>query len=206
MRLIIADDHVLIRAGIRRLVESLPGWEVIGEANNGQEALELLAIDPPDVLLLDISMPGTGGLEVLAEIQRRHAERIKVLMLSMHSDHQHVHTALSHGAAGFLVKDAAPAELEKALTTITNGQKFLSAGAAAGMTAAPVSGPLRLPPRQREILEFIAQGYSAKEIADHLLISAKTVETHRVRMMKALGLTSSNELLRYALDWRAAKR
>jgi DNA-binding NarL/FixJ family response regulator len=204
VRVLLADDHTLVRAGIRRLIESQPDIEVVAEARNGDEALELAALKRPEVALVDLEMPGKGGLEVCAELHERFPE-IAVVIMSMHDDPIHVRAALDRGALGFIVKEAAPAELEIALRAAAAGQTFLSPKVSARMIAPAPSakkaetGIDALSPRQREILTLLGQGKATKEIAAALDISVKTVETHRARMMEVLGVRRSGELLRLAM-------
>ncbi len=204
MRILIADDHILIRAGLKQLIESLGDYEVVGEASTGSSTVRHIEDDLPDVLLLDISMPDGNGLDILKEIRRRWPE-LKILMLSMHSDMAHVKTALANGANGFLVKDSAPAELGLALDTVMRDQTFLSPRVSESVVGALVgqngqdSEYDKLSPRQQQILDLMAEGYATKEIANHLDLSVKTVETHRSRMMETLGLNRGQELLRFAL-------
>lgn len=204
MRILIADDHILIRAGLKQLIESFGNYEVVAEATTGKEALQLLEQSEVDVLLLDISMPDESGLDVLKRVRAQWPE-LRVLMLSMHSDTVHVKTALENGANGFLVKDSAPTELYVALNATMRGQKYISPSVSEGLLDAWLrpepnkrSDP-RLSPRQQEILDLIGEGFSTKEIAARLNLSTKTIETHRARMMETLGLNRGPELLRYAL-------
>lgn len=203
MRVLLADDHTLVRAGIRRLIESQPDIEVVAEARNGDEALDLAALKRPEVALIDLEMPGKGGLEVAAELHERYPE-IAVVIMSMHDDPVHVRAALDRGALGFIVKEAAPAELEIALRAALAGQTFLSPKVSARMLAPSTqkkgdTGIDALSPRQREILNLLGQGKATKEIAAALDISVKTVETHRARMMEVLGVRRAGELLRLAM-------
>ncbi|KRG87907.1 response regulator [Stenotrophomonas daejeonensis] len=199
MRVLIVDDHTLVRAGLCRLLQGFAGVEVAAEASNAEQALELALQHHPDVVLLDLSLPGRSGLEALSDIRTR-LPRARVVMMSMHDDTQHVRDALDRGAAGFVVKDAAPQELELALHAACSGQVFLSPQISARMLA-PAQGRERptgiaaLSPRQRQILRRLGNGQSTKEIAADLGISAKTVETHRARMMEALGCRRANDLL-----------
>ena len=199
MRVLIVDDHTLVRAGLCRLLQGFAGVEVAAEASNAEQALELALQHHPDVVLLDLSLPGRSGLEALSDIRTR-LPRARVVMMSMHDDTQHVRDALDRGAAGFVVKDAAPQELELALHAACSGQVFLSPQVSARMLA-PAQGRERptgiaaLSPRQRQILRRLGNGQSTKEIAADLGISAKTVETHRARMMEALGCRRANDLL-----------
>jgi len=206
MRVLLADDHTLVRAGIRRLLEAQPDIEVVAEAQDGQECLDLTAIHRPDLALVDLAMPGKNGLDVLIDMRRLFPDTA-IVMMSMHADPAYVRTALERGALGFVVKEAAPAELEIALRAALRGETFLSPKISARMLghgparAAPGAQDIEaLPPRQREILRLLAQGKVTKEIAALLGISVKTVETHRARMMETLGIRRSSELLRFAVQ------
>ncbi|GAB2614271.1 response regulator transcription factor [Novilysobacter erysipheiresistens] len=202
MRVLICDDHTLIRAGLRRLVESFDGIEVVAEAASADEAVLQARATVPDAVLLDLSMPGRNGFEALDEL-RRVCPDTAVVIMSMHDDASHVREALARGALGFVVKEAAPAELEIALRAAGAGRTYLSPQVSApqlrATTPARGDGVDRLPPRQREILAALGAGRSTKQIAGDLGISPKTVETHRARIMDALSCRSSVELLRVAL-------
>lgn len=203
MRLLIADDHTLVRAGMRRLIEGFEGMVVVGEASDGEEALELAALHRPDIVLLDLSMPGRNGLEVTASLQRDWPG-IRVVIISMHTDLARVRQALDAGASGFVVKDAAVAELELAVRAAAAGRTFLSPQISAQMVDSLLrkDGPRgidALSPRQREILERLGRGQGNREIAAALGIGVKTVETHRARMMETLGCSKAPELLRLAM-------
>jgi DNA-binding NarL/FixJ family response regulator len=205
VRVLICDDHTLIRAGLRRLVESFDGIEVVAEAASADEAVIRAGQSLPDVVLLDLSMPRRSGFEALDELRRTCPEAAVVIM-SMHDDASHVREALTRGAVGFVVKEAAPAELEIALRAAAAGRTFLSPQVSAPQLAAGrpqrTGGVHALPPRQREILAAIGAGRSTKQIAADLGISVKTVETHRARLMDALGCRSGVELLRTAMRLR----
>lgn len=204
-RILLADDHTLVRAGLRALVESIDGAEVVGESGEGRETLELIGTLRPDVVLLDIGMPGLNGLEVA----RRAAEaspRTRVIILSMHAEASYVRQALQAGVAGYLLKGAAVAELPLALASVMRGETYLtprvSRTVVEGMLgdAAPGADPLAgLTQRQREILQLIAEGRSTKEIAGILDVSVKTVETHRARLMERLGIHDVAGLVRFAI-------
>lgn len=202
MRVLICDDHTLIRAGLRRLVESFDGIEVVAEAASADEAVLQARATVPDAVLLDLSMPGRNGFEALDEL-RRVCPDTAVVIMSMHDDASHVREALARGALGFVVKEAAPAELEIALRAAGAGRTYLSPQVSApqlrATSPARGDGVDRLPPRQREILAALGAGRSTKQIAGDLGISPKTVETHRARIMDALSCRSSVELLRVAL-------
>lgn len=203
MRVLLADDHTLVRAGIRRLLESFGDIEVVAEARSGRETLELAHLHRPDVALLDLSMPEGNGLETTARL-RDQLPTIAVVIMSMHADLAHVREALDRGARGFVVKDGAVAELELALRAAIAGQTFLSPEVSGRMVSSLMRGQRAegveaLSPRQREILARIGRGESTKEIAATLGISVKTVETHRTRMMETLGCRRAAELLRLAI-------
>lgn len=199
VHVLIVDDHTLVRAGLCRLLQGFADVQVIAEASNAEQALELAQQHHPDVVLLDLSLPGRSGLEALSDI-RKHVPQARVVMMSMHDDCAHVRSALDRGADGFVLKDAAPQELELALRAAHSGQIFLSPPLSAKMLAPLLSterptGVAALPPRQRQILRRLGSGQSTKEIAAELGISAKTVETHRARMMEALGCRRASDLL-----------
>lgn len=199
MRVLIVDDHTLVRAGLARLLQGFAGVDVCAEASRADEALDLALIHRPDVVLMDLSLPGRSGIEAMVAI-RNELPATRVLIMSMHDDSQHVRTAIERGACGFIVKDAAPLELELALRTAMSGQVFLSPRLSSRMMA-PMFGREKavgvdaLSPRQRQILGMIGRGLGNKEIGAELGISVKTVETHRARMMEALGCRRANELV-----------
>ncbi len=207
MRVVLADDHTLVRAGIRALLESLPDVEIVGEASDGRQAIDLVVAEKPDVALLDISMPSLNGLEVAARLAAG-SPRTRLVILSMHSDPGHVAQALRAGVAGYLLKDAAVDELPVLLRAVARGETYLSPSISkqvvagflqrAGDGAAPPADD-RLTPRQREILQLIAEGKSSKEIAHDLDISLKTVETHRAQIMDRLDIRDVAGLVRYAV-------
>ena len=212
MRVLICDDHTLVRAGLRRLLEGFEGVEVVAEAGNGDEAVAKARQTLPDAILLDLSMPGRGGFEALDEL-RQVVPASAVVIMSMHDDPMHVRAALARGATGFVVKEGAPAELEIALRAAVSGRTFLSPQVSAPQLHAPRGrngngnggGPAKtgdidaLPPRQRQILAALGAGRTTKQIAADLGISIKTVETHRARIMETLGCRNAVELLRVAM-------
>lgn len=199
VRVLIVDDHTLVRAGLSRLLQAFTDVDVVAEASTADQALEMALAHLPDLILLDLSLPGRSGLDALSDI-RAQAPQIRVVMMSMYDDAVHVRDALDRGAVGFVVKDAAPQELELALRAAHAGQVFLSPQISAKMLA-PMLGRERpvgiaaLSPRQRQILRLIGNGQSTKEIAADLGISGKTVETHRARMMESLGCRRANDLV-----------
>ncbi|HJQ99491.1 MAG TPA: response regulator transcription factor [Candidatus Polarisedimenticolaceae bacterium] len=205
MRILLADDHTLVRAGLRALVESIEGAEVVGESGEGREALEMIGTLRPDVALLDIGMPGLNGLEVA----RRAAEaspRTRVIILSMHAEDTYVRQALRAGVAGYLLKGAAVSELPLALQSVMRGETYLTPRVSQVVVSEMLrDGPSEADPlqgltdRQREILQLIAEGKSTKEIASVLDVSVKTVETHRARLMERLNIRDVPGLVRFAL-------
>ena len=204
-RLLLADDHKLFRAGIRSLLRTLADVEVVAEAGDGREALRLVAAHRPDVVLLDVMMPGLNGLDTAARITRDFP-RSRVVMLSMNADEDSVLRALRAGAVGYLVKAADPAELELAIRAAVRGEKFLSAAVSAhvittclGRVDRELTALERLTPRQREVLQLVAEGHTTKEIARKLGISAKTAEAYRGELMKGLDIHDVASLTRYAI-------
>jgi len=204
LRVLICDDHTLVRAGLRRLLESFAGIEVVAEAASADEVVLRARDTLPHVILLDLSMPGRSGFDALAELRQTCPESAVVIM-SMHDDALHVREALARGAMGFVVKEAAPAELEIALRAAVAGRPYLSPHVSAPQLQALRNGNRgegnvdALPRRQREILDALGAGRTTKQIAADLGISVKTVETHRARMMETLGCRNAGELLRIAL-------
>jgi DNA-binding NarL/FixJ family response regulator len=204
-RILLADDHTLLRAGIRSLLEKMPGVEVVGEAADGREALNLVKTHLPNVVLMDIAMAGLNGLEATARIVRDHPN-VRVIILSMHANEEYVLQTLRAGASGYLLKDAATAELELAIQAVARGDTYLSPAISRrviedylGRTSGE-KGPLeQLTPRQREILQLVAEGRSTKEIAFVLSLSVKTVETHRTQLMDRLGIHDVPGLVRHAM-------
>jgi DNA-binding NarL/FixJ family response regulator len=205
MKVILADDHHLVRSGIRALLESITGVFVVAEAGDGREALDLIQQHRPDVALLDITMPGLNGLEVAARV-RESCPRTRVIVLSMHAGETYVAQALRAGVAGYLLKDSAASDLQAALAAVGRGGSFLSPAISQQVVASylrgevPSADPLEgLSPRQREVLQLIAEGRSTKEIAADLSLSIKTVETHRAQIMERLGIRDVPGLVRFAI-------
>ena len=204
IRVVLADDHALVRAGIRALLERIQGVEVLAEAGDGQEALERVRELSPDIILLDIAMPVLNGLEVLRETTAKFPE-VRVIVLTVHETAEYAVHALRSGAAGFVPKCAASAELELALKTVAGGERYLSPEISKhavldqylSANTRPLFAPLT--PRQREVLGMIARGSSTKDIALSLDISAKTVETHRAQLMERLQIYDVAGLVRYAI-------
>ena len=204
LRVLLADDHALVRAGMRSLLRDIEGVEVVGEAADGAQALALAERERPDVVLLDIAMKGMNGLEAAARFRELHPG-IKVIILSMHASEEYVLQALRAGAAAYLIKDSATAELELALRSVMRGETYLSPAISRQVVEGYVqrvgagAGENPLTPRQREVLKRIAEGRSTKEIAFDLGLSVKTVETHRAQIMERVGIRDVAGLVRYAM-------
>lgn len=205
IRVVLADDHALVRAGIRALLEKLPDVEVVGEADNGREALELVKTSAPNQIFLDISMTGMGGLEALPRIVKEFPS-VKVVILSGHANEEYVLRALRSGAAGYMLKEAAAQELELALKAVAQDKTYLSPSVSRTVVesylqrAAGEEGPIeQLTARQREVLQLIAEGKNTKEIAGTLEVSVKTVEAHRLQLMARLNIHDVPGLVRYAI-------
>jgi DNA-binding NarL/FixJ family response regulator len=200
LRVVLADDHVLMRSGLRALIEQLPDYEVVAEVGDGAALLETVAAQPVDLAIVDIQMPVLGGIEALQALKRR-GNAPKVLILSMHSAEDYVLRAMRLGAEGYLLKDAAAVELEVALTALRCGERYLSPRVSETLehTHRGDDEPPALSPRQREVLRLIALGRATKEIAYQLGLSPKTVETHRAQIMERLGIRDVAGLVRYSL-------
>ena len=207
MRVLVADDHTLVRTGMRLLLESMPGITVVGEAADGREALCLIEQLRPDVVIMDLAMPDVSGLDALRQAGERFPGT-RIVVVSMHADEAYVQQALASGAAGYLLKGADKAELEHALRVVAQGQTYLSPAVSQAVVAAlmKASDSVRvtsqlesLTPRQREVLKLIAEGYSTKRAAAELGVSVKTVEAHRGAIMQRLGVRDLAGLVRFAV-------
>jgi len=207
LRVLLVDDHALVRAGIRSLLRDIEGIEVVGEAADGAEALAIAGRERPDAVLLDIAMKGMSGLETAARFRELHPG-VKVLILSMHASEEYVLQALRAGVVGYLIKDSATAELELALRSVVRGETYLSPAISRQVVEGYVqrvgagAGDDPLTPRQREVLKRVAEGRSTKEIAFDLGLSVKTIETHRAQIMERLGIRDVAGLVRYAMRTR----
>jgi DNA-binding NarL/FixJ family response regulator len=204
-RVLLADDHALVRAGIRALIEKIPNVEVVGEASTGRAALELVKSKLPNLVLMDIGMAELGGLEALPRIVKDFPG-VRVIILSAHANEEYVIRALRSGAAGYMLKDAATAELQLAIDSVAQDKTYLSPSISRTVIDSyleRVGGPLspleQLTPRQREILQLIAEGKNTKEIASDLDVSVKTVESHRLQLMERLNVHDIPGLVRYAI-------
>jgi len=215
LRILIADDHEVVRRGVRVLLEAQPGWAVCGEAANGREAVAAAEREQPDVAVLDIGMPELNGLDATRQI-RHAAPHCEVLILTLHESEQVVREVLNAGARGYVLKSDAGRDLIGAVDTVSRHKPFFTTAVADlvvqrygqrdPVTAdAPRTVRGRLTPRQREIVQLLAEGKSNKEVAGHLGISVKTAETHRNNIMRALSFHSMSELVRYAIREKLAE-
>lgn len=207
-RIVTADDHILFRSGLRGIIESEAGLEVIGEAGDGVELLKLLHAMTPDLVIVDISMPNMRGIEALREIRKLYPE-VKVLVLTMHRDMSYLHQAITAGADGYLLKEDADPDLFLAIERIRQGKIYVSPHLSEGMIedwaqirrgdARTSLQPEVLTPREKEIIKLIADGKSSKEIGNLLFISIRTVERHRANIMDKLQIRKTADLVKYAI-------
>jgi DNA-binding NarL/FixJ family response regulator len=205
-RILLADDHKIMRDGLRALLDALPGIEVVGEAENGRVMVRMVRQVPADLVIMDVGMPDLNGIEATREILSI-APDMKVVALSMHSDKRYVSEMFRAGAAGYLLKDCAFEELARAIQVVMAGQSYISPPIAESMIrdflenspTDPTSPYSILTPREREVLQLIAEGYSVRQIASHLNISTKTVEKHRQHIMTRLSLSNMADLIKYAI-------
>lgn len=209
IKIVLADDHTIVRKGIRSLLDEEPDIEVVGEAENGHEAVETVARLQPDVAILDIGMPSLNGLEATKLIKKAHPGT-HVLILTMHDNEEYIAETLKAGASGYLIKKSAPRELINAIRVAFRGETYLSPSISTKVvnrfirisSSVPLPdtpGDSALTPREREIIQLIAEGFSNKEIADKLFISAKTVKNHRSNLMEKLDLHNTAEITQYAI-------
>ena len=208
LRILVADDHQVVRTGLRALLESKAGWQVCAEAANGREAVEKASSFRPDVAVLDIGMPLLNGVEATRQI-RKVSPETEVLILTMHDSEQMIQGVLDAGARGYILKDDADRNLLAAVEAVRKHKPYLSSRVSAAVSSPALSDvpegerPARpLTPREREIVQLLAEGKSNKEIASYLRISVKTAETHRANIMLKLNFHSVTELVRYAVKNR----
>jgi two-component system, NarL family, response regulator NreC len=206
IRVLVVDDHAVLRAGLRMLIGAQVDMDVVAEAADGEEAVRKAVESRPDVVLMDLTMPGGGGVRVIERL-RQECPSSRVLVLTMHDVPAYLRSALAAGAVGYVVKSAADSELLSAIRAVYRGRTVLDPELAASVLQnavgrRPASGPGAglLSPREREVLDLIARGYTNQQIADRFGLSVKTIETHRSRLVEKLGLRSRAELVRYALD------
>ncbi len=214
VKILIADDHPMVRTGLRKTVESVAGWEVVGEAGNGRDAVAQALALRPDVAIIDIAMPQLNGIEATAQICRREPG-VRVLVLSMYADETYVIRAINAGARGYLLKESADEDVLRAVTAVAQGKSFfspeiarimldeytrhLAERGASGACQGVIDPYDRLSEREREIFQLVAEGRANKQIADLLHVSAATVETHRAHILEKLGLHNAAELVLYAV-------
>jgi DNA-binding NarL/FixJ family response regulator len=206
IRILLADDHDIMRRGLKELLETQDGWKVIAEANTGRQAIDLAGKTKPDVAILDLTMPELNGLEATRQIKKL-LPKTEVLIFTMHENEKLIRDVLSAGALGYVLKSDAARHLVTAIEAVSQHKPFFSAKVSEAVlegylhpakTAAPAA-PEPLTPREREIVQLLAEGKSNKEVADALGISVKTIETHRAAIMRKLELKSFAELVRYAI-------
>jgi DNA-binding NarL/FixJ family response regulator len=205
IKVILADDHPIIRAGFRLVVAGFDGVEVVGEASDGREAVELVATHRPRLALMDLDMPGLGGVEATRRIAKEYPD-VRVIILSMHTGEEYVLDALRAGAAGYVPKDSPPPQLELAIRSVARGEIFLSpiiskylVNVCLDRSSGQASSVEPLTSRQREILQLVAEGHSSKQIAGILNAGVKTIDSHRVSIMKRLAIRNVPGLVRYAI-------
>lgn len=213
IRLIIADDHTLFRLGLKQMLHSFPGIEVVQEATNAEEALAAAIAATrthnADVLLTDLTMPGTSGTKLIESV-RAACPNLPLLVLSMHDEPAMVRRALQAGATGYITKEATPAVLQTAITRVVKGERYIAPGLAESIALDSLTYGShgagerhdQLSPREREVLRLIVAGVSLNQIADQLGLSPKTVTTHKTHLMTKLGVDSNAELMRYAIEWK----
>ena len=209
IKVLLAEDHTIVRKGLRSLLDSEAGIKVVGEAEDGREAIKKVEKLQPDVVLMDISMPGLNGLEATRQLKKRFPE-IKFIILTVHDHEEYVLQTLRAGASGYLVKKAAPAELISAIRAVYSGESFLSPSISRTVIDEYVRRSEqpsekdeiyeKLTNREREVLQLITEGHKNRKIADLLHVSLKTVETHKANIMNKLNVSGTAELIRYAMD------
>ena len=208
-RIILADDHALLRQGLKRILSEIAGLEVVGEARDGLELLQMVNAVPCDLIIIDISMPNLRGIEAIHEIKAR-LPNVKILVLTMHKDSEYLRQAFSAGADGYLLKEDADAELFSAIEKIRKGKIFITQKLSEDLTddwarikrgdVTPLTNQEKLTLREKEVLKLIAEGKSSKEIASALFISIRTVDHHRASIMGKLNIKKTADLVKYAID------
>jgi DNA-binding NarL/FixJ family response regulator len=205
-KIVLAEDHVLVREGIKKIIEAFPGLHVVGEVGDGPDLLRILKSLPVDMVILDISMPSLPGIEATREIKQTYPT-VKVLILTMHKKKEYLHNAMASGVDGYLLKEDAPKELLNAIERIRQGQVYVSPLLASDLANLYVRGQRQaeaevaepLSPREIEIIKMIAEGKSSKEIAEILFLSFRTIQNHRAKIMKKLNLKKNTDLVKYAI-------
>jgi DNA-binding NarL/FixJ family response regulator len=207
-RVLLVEDHALMRAGIRALLSREPNLDIVGEASNGREAINIIQTLKPDLILMDLSMQGSNGIEAIATIKRRHP-KIRILVVTMHEAEEYIHESLQAGADGYMLKDASHDELCVAVRSVLNGKTYLSPDISDQLLSAyrglgrSIPGSRlweSLSSREREVLKLIGEGHTNQEAADYLVISVKTVEKHRSNLMKKLGIHNIAKLTAFAIE------
>ena len=206
IRLVVADDHAILRAGLRMLINAQPDMEVVGEAQDGIEAVQAIQKTNPDVAILDVTMPRSGGLDAIKEIGARNRST-RILLLTMHEEPAYLRTALAAGAAGYVLKKSVDADLLSAIRAVYKGRTYVDSELAEILVRDAFSKDDRgsaansvLSDRELQVLKLVAEGFSSREIAEQIYISTKTVETYRARFAEKLGLKSRAQIVRYALN------
>lgn len=202
-RIVLADDHAIVREGLKRILSAAEGFEVVGEAADGTQVMQLVREADFDLLVLDLSMPGRSGMELI-KLVKAEKPRVRILVLSMHHEVQYAVRAIKSGASGYLTKESAPAELEQALRKIAAGGAYVTADVAQQLALGAMPGSESAPhealsTREFEVFQQLVAGASVTEIAGRLNLSVKTVSTHKSNLMHKLGLANATELLRYAM-------
>lgn len=207
-RIFIVEDHTLLRAGLRALLTQDPDIEIVGEADNGRDAIRAIGMLSPNLVLMDISMPGMNGIEAMLDIKRRNPDT-RILVLTIHKTEEYIHASLRAGADGYILKDASHDELRVAIRSVLNGKTYLSPDISGkvingyldtGKATNATSAWDALTHREREVLKLVAEGHPNKFIADYLCLSIKTVEKHRSNLMKKLNLHNASTLTSYAIE------
>ncbi len=207
-RIMIVEDHTLLRAGLRALLSQEPDLEIAGEADNGRDAIRALTPLAPDLVLMDLTMPGTNGIEAIAEIKRRNPE-VRVLVLTLHRAEEYIHQSLKAGADGYILKDASHDELRVAIRSVLKGKTYLSPDISnkvisgylgVGKSAGVASAWESVTHRERQVLKLVAEGRPNKSIAEYLCLSVKTVEKHRSNLMRKLDLHNASMLTAFAIS------
>jgi len=208
LRIVLADDHTILREGLRALLSADPNFDIVGEAEDGREAVRCVEKLEPNLLLMDLSMPRMSGMDAISEIKRRYSET-KIIALTVHKTEEYLLTTLQAGVDGYVLKDATHDELILAIHNVMAGKRYLSPGISGKVIEGYLEGKedslsgsswQKLSQREREVLKLIAEGYKNKEIAEDLCISLKTVEKHRANLMKKLDLHNAAGLTVYAVD------
>jgi DNA-binding NarL/FixJ family response regulator len=206
IRILIADDHMIVREGLMQLLSSQPDLVVVGEARNGQEVLQLIRELEFDVLVLDMSMPGKSGIELIKQL-KADKPRLRLLVLSMHQEHQYAVRAIKAGASGYLTKDSASVQLVSAIHKVAAGGAFISADVAEQLALDAMPNAQGLPHtalsnREYQVFQLLVSGVAVSDIAERLNVSAKTISTHKARLMEKMGIGNQTDLIRYALRHR----